>query len=89
MRHLEQELSNLLDWICGHWGFCIPAADRIRIAQSKRLEAQEFAVAVLRAEGFIEPETEKKWARLLKGCFVEHFGTDMVSEEQFGAEETA
>ena len=44
--------------------------------------AREFAIAVLRAEGFDEPETEKKWLRLLTRRFIEQFGADEVSDEQ-------
>ena len=81
MKSLEQELIVLLDWICRHWGFCIPVDDRLRISRSERLGAREFAMAVLRAEGFDTPETELKWLRLLTARFVEHFGAASVSVE--------
>jgi hypothetical protein len=76
---IEQELTILLDWIFPHWGFCIPVDDRLRISRSESLGAREFAMAVLRAEGFSTPETETKWMRLLTARFVEHFGADGVS----------
>jgi hypothetical protein len=82
VKSLEQELSILLDWLCRHWGFCIPADDRLRIATSGHIEANEFAFAVLLAEGFEQPETETKWMRLLRDRFVEHFGTATVSAEE-------
>jgi len=77
----EQEIDRLLDWLCRHWGFCIPADERLKIARRRPLAARDFAIAVLRAEGFVEPEMEIKWMRQLAARFVEHFGTTTIPEE--------
>jgi hypothetical protein len=87
VKSIEQQLSVLLDWICLRWGFCIPVEDRVRLTKSSRLEAHGFALAVLRADGFDEPENEKKWMKLLSERFVEHFGTAIVSSEE-GSEQS-
>jgi hypothetical protein len=42
-------------------------------------EANEFAIEVLRAEGFDAPDTERQFKRALKERFIEHFGMDTVS----------
>ena len=70
----EERLQYLLDDLCVEWGFCIPSDDAARIAASNILDADEFAVAVLRAEGMV-PEYEKKWRHLIKERFKERFGT--------------
>jgi hypothetical protein len=78
----EQEIDWLLDWLCRHWGFCIPADDRLTIARQRPLGAHEFAIAVLWAEGFDQPEIEKKWMRQLTARFVEHFGANAIPREE-------
>lgn len=78
---LEQKIRYLLGELCAEWGFCIPRKDADRIARSKRLEANEFAAMVLRAEGMV-PEQEVKWSRLIKQRFRDRFG-DSVSAEDF------
>jgi hypothetical protein len=50
---LEDRLSHLLYELCVDWGFCIPSADAKRIASTKGLTADQFAYAVLTAEGFV------------------------------------
>jgi hypothetical protein len=74
-------LTLILDWLCQHWGFCLPQYDRIKICSIDHWDAREFAVAVLRAEGFASPEAEKKWIRQLSAKFIEHFGAGAVSED--------
>ena len=83
MNPLEKELVILLEWLCREWGFCIPPDDRFRIARSSRLEAGEFAIDVLRAEGFEQPEHESQWIRRIKARFVEHFGRSLVSVDDY------
>ena len=91
MKSLEQELLILRDWICLHWGFCnVSSSDEwLTITKCKSLEAHEFAIAVLRAEGFDHPEAEANRARLIRGRFIEHFGTTVVFQEQFNDEDDA
>lgn len=87
IKSLEEELVILLRWICLNCGFCSISDDDYRaITRSKRLEAGEFAIAVLRAEGFNPPEAEVEWGRRLKARFIEHFGVAEVSENDFADE---
>jgi len=87
MKSLEQELRTLLDWICVHWGFCTMSDNEwLSLTQSNRIEAREFAIAVLRANGFDPPEAELDWGRRLKARFIEHFGVAEVSENDFAVE---
>jgi len=69
-----------LDELCVDWGFCIPPGDIDRIAQSERLEADEFAAEVLRVEG-MAPEHEAKWFRHIRQRFVERFGSSVSAED--------
>jgi len=78
---LEKQIRYLLGDLCVDWGFCIPPADADRIARSKRLEADEFAAEVLRAEGMFS-EYETKWFPRIKQRFIERFGSS-VSVEDF------
>jgi hypothetical protein len=83
MSSLEKELSILLDWLCRKWGFCIPPADNLRISKSKHFEAGQFAIEVLRAEGFETPEYELEWTQRIRERFIEHFGRAVVSEDDY------
>ena len=78
---LEHELIVLLDWLCIEWGFCIPPDDYTRISRTSHWQSRDFALDILRAEGFPSPETELKWLRLIRRKFVEHFGADSVPLE--------
>jgi hypothetical protein len=90
VKSLEEELVILLRWICLNCGFCsIPDDDYRKITKSKRLEAGEFALAILRAEGFDPPEAELEWMRRLKARFIEYFGRAVVSEEEFSDEDSS
>lgn len=88
MKSLEEELRILLTRLCIDLGFCIMLDDELeRIANSKWLSADEFANAVLQADGSDAPETEVKWKRVLKSAFIEHFGTTTVGADDFRDEE--
>jgi len=76
---LQDRLSHLLYELCVDWGFCIPRADAQRIASTKTLTADQFAHAVLTAEGFI-PEYEKRWFTQIRQLFVDRFGQDIRAE---------
>jgi hypothetical protein len=78
---LEKQIRNLLYDLCVDWGFCIPPADADRIARSKRLQAREFAIEVLRAEG-MWPAYEAKWSRRIEQRFEERFGSS-ISVDNF------
>jgi hypothetical protein len=79
---LENDLERLLDMICREWGFCLPRDKRQAITTRARLDAREFATAVLRSEGFLQPEYEVVWMRRLSQRFEQHFGTAAVSASE-------
>jgi hypothetical protein len=82
MTGLENELDSLLNELCRDWGFCLPGDERRRIATRDRLEDREFAIEVLRAEGF-NPDYETEWIGRLTARFKEHFGKSVVSTDDF------
>jgi hypothetical protein len=77
---LEDRLSQLLDELCVDWGFCIPPPDAQRIASTKTLTADQFAYAVLTAEGFVA-EYETRWFKQIRQRFVDRFGQEIRPEE--------
>ena len=81
-KSLELELERLLDMICREWGFCLIGDKRLAITTRSRLDAYEFATAVLNLEGFPHPEYEVRWMRQLAQRFKEHFGKAAVSAEE-------
>lgn len=76
---LEARLSHLLGELCVEWGFCIPPADAERIARSKHLTTDQFAVEVLVAEG-MHPEYEKQWRKKMRDRFVAVFGHEVRAD---------
>lgn len=87
MKPLEHKLTTLLDWLCIQWGFCLPPKERDRIAKCERWDAQEFALAVVTAEGFPAPAEEIEWLRQIRNRFIEYFGASVVSVEEFQGDE--
>ena len=79
MTPIENDLERLLDMICREWGFCLPRDKRRAITTRTRLDAREFATAVLRSEGFLQPDYEVVWMRRLSQRFKQHFGKAVVS----------
>jgi hypothetical protein len=77
---LEDRLSHLLDELCVDWGFCIPPTDARRIASTTPLTADQFAHAVLTAEGFVA-EYEKRWFKQIRQRFVDRFGQEVRAED--------
>jgi len=73
---LEDRLSHLLYELCVDLGFCIPPTDAQRIASTKPLTADQFAYAVLTAEGFVA-EYEKRWFEQIRQRFVDKFGQEI------------
>ncbi len=70
---LEERIHYLLADLCVEWGFCIPPEDAARIAQSKHLEADQFALEVLQAEGY-ELGRHSEWFSPIKKRFIDRFG---------------
>ncbi|MBR0724606.1 hypothetical protein [Bradyrhizobium manausense] len=77
---LEDRLSHLLSELCADLGFCIPLADAQRIASTKALTADQFAHAVLTAEGFVA-EYEERWFVQIRQRFVDRFGQEIRAED--------
>ena len=69
---LQAALYDLLGWLCVEWGFCIPFEDAERIARSVNMDADTFAIEVLRADG-VGQETIEQWAPKIAARFAEHF----------------
>ena len=82
MDSLENRLEHLLNELCVDLGFCLPAEKRRGISRRERVDALEFAFAVLAAEG-LQPEYEKQWVDTISARFRKEFGSDSVSADQF------
>lgn len=77
---LERKLRFFLYDLCVDWGFCIPPDDADRIATTQRISANEFAIEVVRAEGFSGIEGSD-WVKKISQRFIEHFGTDELAAD--------
>jgi len=75
MPPFERKLRYFLYNLCVDWGFCIPPSDTDRITSSSHVLADEFAVEIVRAEGFSETEGSD-WVKKITLRFIEHFGTN-------------
>jgi hypothetical protein len=71
----ERKLRYVLYDLCVEWGYCIPPADGKRIAKSKEITAEQFAIEVLKAEG-IEPSQESELVRKIAAFFVARIGAE-------------
>jgi hypothetical protein len=83
MSSLDDEIERLLRHLCGQLGFCLPASKRRELATRSQWEAREFALEVLRAEGFENPEFETKWSKVIAENFEKHFGRSVVLAKEF------
>ena len=72
-------IEGLLEFLCVRWGFCLSPDEQKRIEFKVEWSAEEFAISVLKAEGF-NPEYESKWVRRIKEKFTEYFGSDHYSK---------
>lgn len=77
-RSHETEVTVLMDRLCADWGFCLSPDATANISRRDKLDAHEFAVLVLSAEGLTEPESELHWIRRIRARFVEHFGRETI-----------
>jgi hypothetical protein len=78
----EADLDILLGDLCRQWGFCNRLSGRDLVERERSLSADEFATAMLSAEGF-EPELETQWRRNFKRVFIERYGTSVVSADGY------
>ena len=67
---MHNKVENLLNKLCAEWGFCIPRAEQEKIIEHKNIKPEEFACAILEAEG-MNPEYETKWRKKIKSKFIE------------------
>jgi hypothetical protein len=71
---LADDLDLLLGDLCVRWGFCNGLTGHDLTKDERQLTAEDFARAVLVAEGFSRPELELEWLRSLKRLFIERYG---------------
>jgi hypothetical protein len=79
---MEREIAYLLYDLCVKWGFCIPPMRAGDLCKLSDVSAEEFAIAVIEAEGMI-PEFEVKWVRRIANKFRERFGVEEISSSSF------
>ena len=77
---MESAIGKLLDEMCVDWGFCIDPESASNIRRSRTLKADEFACAVLKAEG-MDCAVELQWRRKIRNRFIEAFGEEVVENE--------
>jgi hypothetical protein len=78
---LDDDLDVLLGYLCTEWGYCNAPTAKALLQANAVLTAEDFAVAVLRAEG-LNPEYEKGMRRDIAERFRDRYGP-MVSETTF------
>ena len=66
----QNKIEPLLYKLCTEWGFCIPQSESEKIIKQENIDPEEFAIAVLEAEG-MNPEYEPKWMKKIKNKFIE------------------
>ena len=76
----ERKLRYVLYDLCVKWGYCLPPNDQDRIAHFKEITAEEFAIEVLKADGFA-PGQESELVRKIAAYFVEQVGSDIFRAE--------
>ena len=79
---MEKELRDLLSVLCVEQGFCIPPESARKIIESKTLEADGFACAVIKAEG-MHPDDDIYWRRIIRNAFIDKFGCNEISQNDF------
>ena len=79
-RTLVDDLAILLGDLCKGAGFCSASADEV-VAASDPLTADAFATAVLRAEGWPEPEREYHWRPQFVKLFTDRYGAAISAAE--------
>ncbi|MEI9988882.1 MAG: hypothetical protein WDN01_11560 [Rhizomicrobium sp.] len=77
---VEAQLELLLRSLCDDWGFNLSDAKVRAIVTAKRIDARQFALDVLKADGYEDPEDEIRWIRRIKRRFVQHFGQLVVEQ---------
>ena len=78
---LAEDLDILLGDLCVLWGFCNHLSGAQIVARHGNVTGDDFAVAVLTAEG-MTPELEIEWHRKLKRLFADRYGSE-ASEQTY------
>ena len=78
---LADDLQILMSDLCREWGFCNAIADDI-VQGSESLTPEAFATAILKAEGWPEPESDLKWRPRLASLFETRYGA-AVSDRDY------
>jgi hypothetical protein len=82
-RHCEtlaDDLQLLLGDLCREWGFCSALADDI-LAGNATIAADDFAKAVLIAEGWPEAELPWEWREKMAKVFKARYGASISPAE--------
>ena len=79
---MEREINYLLYDLCVKWGFCISPANAEEISKKYHWSADEFAKAVVMAEG-MNSEYEYSWVKKISNRFRERFGAEEISHKNF------
>lgn len=74
VNQMQKKLNKLLSELCTGWGFCIPEKEAIKFFEQENIEADQFACAILTAEG-MNPEIEVEWRRKIRNRFIEVYGS--------------
>lgn len=85
---LTADIEVLIGALCTEWGFCNNLSASDLLADQGILDANDFAEAVLGAEG-MDPLTNANWQRKIRRVFVERFGQSSVSLHDYPAEGAA
>ncbi|MEO7690152.1 MAG: hypothetical protein ABIS51_12790 [Sphingomonas sp.] len=72
-KDLVDDLAIVLADLCNGGGFCSACPADV-MASADPLTADAFANAILRAEGWPEPDHEYQWRPLLMKLFIERYG---------------
>ena len=76
---LKEDLGTLLSKLCIEWGFCIPKIAEDKIVNSEELSSDEFAKAVLIAEG-MDASVYGNWYGKIKSRFESNFGVTVCKK---------
>jgi hypothetical protein len=77
---MKKEIKNPLSFLCTEWGFCIDNKSQNELIGAEHLKAEEFACAVLKAEG-MGPDFEIEWRRKIKNKFIEELGSEISTSK--------
>ena len=81
MADLVDDLDLLIGDLCQEWGFCNQLRASELIEDRALLTAEDFACAVLQAEG-MNTEFEPGWRRRIRNKFIKRYGSS-VSEASY------